>query len=135
MKLGTFGFVLVLSLVSCQESRLFAPVYPDRVWVATEPIQCLGNPWEQAWLTSHDGRYPKDHSKPGLEPEEIEIIQDYYKRQGVTVFRVTTRAKYEVVCAACMCPEGYSLYLEVRDQDLEKMLSFGYREESPKGPR
>ena len=133
MKLWTFGLVLFVGVVSCQESRLLAPIHPDRVWVATEPIQCLGNPWEQDWLASHDGQYPKDYSKPGLEPEEIAIIRDYYERQGVTVFRVTTRGKYEVVCAACSCPEGYSLYLEVQDEDLEEMLSFGYREELPKG--
>jgi hypothetical protein len=132
MKQSTIGFALILSLVSCQQTVL-APIQPGRVWVAAEPVQCLGNAWEQDWMTSHDGPYPKDHSRPGLEPEEVAILRDYYERQGVTVFRVTTRAKYAVVCEACSCAEGYTLYLQVRDQDLEKMLSLGYREESPNG--
>ncbi len=127
---------LALYLVSCQQPQILAPGLPDlgRAWVATEPIQCLGNPWERDWLASHDGdygSYPKDPTKPGLEPAEVEIIRDYYRRQGVVVFEAATKGRYEVVCAACSCPEGYTLYLEVRRQDVERMTSFGYRQESP----
>ena len=45
-----------------------------QTWVAIEPIQCLGNPWEQDWLDNNNGEYdayPKDPTTPGLEPEEL----------------------------------------------------------------
>jgi len=103
-------------------------------WVAMEPIQCLGNPWEQDWLQHNNGdygSYPKDPTTPGLEPEELEIIQDYYERQGVTVSDGMNVPKYEEVCLACSCPEGHTLYLLVPDQDVETMVALGYRVESP----
>jgi len=49
----------------------------------------------------------------------------------VKVFEAETARKYDVVCAACSCPEGHTLYLLVRDEDLQRMIAVGYREESP----
>jgi hypothetical protein len=124
----------LLCVMSCISEETLSPV-PERVWVATEPIQCLGNPWERDWLESHDwdySGYPKDPSTPGLEPEEIEIIQDYYARHGVEVSEAETAPKFHVVCLACCCPEGHTLYLLVRDEDVEQMIEFGYRKEDPK---
>jgi len=103
-------------------------------WVAIEPVQCLGNPWEQDWLEKHGWdyhSYPKNPARPGLEPEEFEIIQDYYDRGGVAVFEGRTAPKYDNVCLACSCPEGHTLYLLVRDQDVEAMVGWGYRVEQP----
>ena len=123
----------VLCVMSCNREDSTSP-NPDQVWVATEPIQCLGNPWERDWLESHNGDYsgyPKDPATPGLEPEEFEIIRDYYGRQGVTVFEADTAQKYDVVCAACSCPEGHTLYLLVQGEDVQQMIEFGYREEPP----
>jgi hypothetical protein len=94
----------------------------------------LLNPWERDWLESHNwdhSAYPKDPTTPGLEPEELAIIRDYYDRLGVTVFDATTAQKYEIVCAACSCPEGHTLYLLVRGEDVEQMVEVGYRVESP----
>jgi len=108
---------------------------PDQLWVAMEPIQCLGNPWERDWLESHNwdySGYPKDPTTPGLEPEEFAIIQDFYDRLGVTVFEAETAPKNEAVCLACSCPEGHTLYLFVAAEDVQKMMEFGYRVESPK---
>jgi len=135
MRLG-IAFASLLTVVACQQHEILVPRPPSlqRTWVAIEPIQCLGNPWERDWLESHGGdyaSYPKDPTTPGLEPKEVEIIKDFYRRRGVVVFRAETRPKYEVVCAACSCPEGHTLYLQVRLEDLETMLSYGYREESP----
>jgi hypothetical protein len=133
-------FIALFGLVSCQVSdsadpppNILTPI-PDPVWVATEPIQCLGNPWEQAWLEANDWNYyayPKDPTKPGLEPEEVKIITDYYAQQDVIISEALGTPRFEGVCAACSCPEGHTLYLEVRAEDVEKMLSLGYREEAP----
>lgn len=130
-----FAIASALFLASCQQGHVLSPALPgpgfelappERAWVAIEPIQCLGNPWEQDWLASHHGdygSYPRDNP--------FQIIKDYYRRQGVVVYEAATQARYEVVCLACSCPEGYTLYLEVRRQDVPAMLALGYREESP----
>jgi len=105
-----------------------------QTWVAIEPIQCLGNPWEQDWLDNNNGEYdayPKDPTTPGLEPEELEIIKDYYQRQGVEVSDGLNAPKFENVCLACSCPEGHTLFLQVREEDVATMVSLGYRLESP----
>ncbi|MEE9270920.1 MAG: hypothetical protein V3V49_11745 [Candidatus Krumholzibacteria bacterium] len=130
----------LLFAAGCKNDRRLGPRFPDpsldpnRVWVAIEPIQCLGNPWEQDWLKSNEdsySAYPKDPTRQGLTPEEFEIIKDFYSRQGVVVFEGETRPKYDNVCLACSCPEGHTLYLWVRAGDVETMISFGYRVESP----
>jgi len=103
-------------------------------WVAVEPTQCLTNAWEEDWLARNGDNYagyPKDYGTPGLGPEEIAIIEDYYSRQGVVVSRTDTTQKYEVVCLACSCPEGHTLFLRVRTQDVDTMIGFGYRVEAP----
>lgn len=127
-------------LLGCdgESGPISKPVFVDQAqtgtWVAIEPRQCLTNPWEQDWLAQHDGdyaRYPKDHATPGLEPEEFAIIVDYYARQGVEVFAGATAPKYEVICLMCSCPEGHTMFLQVRVSDVETMISFGYRVETP----
>lgn len=97
-------------------------------------MQCLGNPWEQDWLERNDwdyDAYPRDPTRFGLEPQEFEIIQDYYDSEGVVVFDGQTAPKYNNVCLACSCPEGHTLYLLVREQDVAVMVGWGYRVESP----
>jgi hypothetical protein len=129
-----------LFTAGCKNDRRLGPRFPDpsldpnRVWVAIEPIQCLGNPWERDWLKSGGeySAYPKDTTRHELTPEEFEIIRDFYSRQGVVVFKGETRPKYDNVCLACSCPEGRTLYLWVRAEDVETMISFGYRIESPR---
>jgi hypothetical protein len=108
-------------------------VVTQQTWVAIEPIQCLGNPWEQDWLDNGGDYqdYPKDPTTPALEQAELEIIKDYYQRQGVEVSDGLNEPKYDNVCLACSCPEGQTLYLQVREEDIPTMLSLGYRLESP----
>jgi len=137
MKLRAFVAATVLGLASCQQAHVLVPSLPDpgitqapveRAWVAIEPIQCLGNPWERDWLASHQGDYA---SYPRNKPAEFQIIKDYYRRQGVVVYQAATRDRYQAVCLACSCPEGFTLYLEVRRPDVRTMIGLGYREESP----
>jgi len=99
-----------------------------QTWVATTPIQCLRNDWEKDWL-SHPGHeygdYPRDFSR------QLEIIRDYYDAQGVDVRDGTIEDWNTAVCAACTCAAGYTLYLLVPDDDVDKMLALGYRREAP----
>lgn len=126
--------VLVLltavALPSCIDGGggLLAP--EPRTWVATEPIQCLGNPWEQDWLRDHGndyGAYPRDADS------QKAIIVEYYALFGVDVARVLSVPKFEVVCLACSCPRGDTLFLLVDRDDEDVMLALGFRKESP-GP-
>ncbi len=105
-----------------------------RAWVATEPVQCLTNPWEADWVKKHPGEiYPRDASWPRqLTYAEIEIITDYYDRVDVTVFETSTVSRAPMVCVSCNCEEGYTLYLLVRESDVETMETLGYRREAPK---
>ena len=132
-------YIIVLALSAACMTSCITEIHVNptgvHVWVATEPIQCLNNPWERDWLESNDwdySRYPKDPSTPGLEPEEFEIIQNYYDRQGVEVSEAETNPRFDAVCLTCSCPEGHTLYLFVRAEDVEQMIEFGYRKEAPK---
>jgi hypothetical protein len=127
------GFILILlaggllSFAACKTTDVSAPT--GKAWMATEPIQCLGNSWERDWLESHDGdygSYPRDREAQG------EIIKEYFVRQGVDVFDITTRQKYDIVCTACSCPEGHTLYILVGKDDTEIMAEFGFRVEPPR---
>lgn len=131
-----FGVVLAFCFVCLTSCRTEDSTRSDPagVWMAIEPIQCLGNPWERDWLESHGGdysAYPKDPTTPGLEPEEFTIIQEFYDRAGVTVIDAETKQKYDAVCLACSCPEGHTLYLLVSPEGVQTMIGFGYRLEAP----
>jgi hypothetical protein len=106
-----------------------------RAWVATEPVQCLTNPWEADWVQDHPGEtYPRDlNSWPRrLTDEEVAIITDYYAELGVTVYGADTREKARTICAACNCEEGFTLFLLVGESDVETMIGLGYRRAAPK---
>ena len=120
---------VAIVLLVLSEDRGFLPDVEDKTWVQTDPTQCMTNPWEEDWLESNNydySSYPKDVHTPGLEQEEVEIIKSYYQRQGITVFDVKSKQTHEVVCAACFCPEGYTLYLLISDSDVPTMLQWGY---------
>ena len=94
--------------------------------MATEPIQCLGNAWEKDWLDDHGGdhdAYPREDRVA-----QSQIIRTYYQDLGVTVFLVRFQEHDDrAVCLACSCSAGYTLYLLVRDGDVETMRQQGYR--------
>lgn len=102
---------------------------PEEEWVAMEPVQCLGNPWERDWIERHGNdpqRYPRDRDSVNR------IIADYYGRLGVEVRAVVSLPRYDVVCLACSCPRGDTLYLLV--DDARPMLDLGFRREFPGWP-
>ena len=100
----------------------------DRTWVATVPVQCLGNPWERAWSSAHPGGFG---SYPSDSAARAQIIIDYYRGEGVEVRDLRLRYWAGGVCYACSCPAGYTLYLLVDDDDVAEMIARGYRKESP----
>jgi hypothetical protein len=140
-RLAAPSAALVILLAGCDsdDSSPHGPGPITRIqapsWMAIEPTQCLTNPWEEDWLAQPGNTYvdyPKDYATPGLDPGEIAIIKDYYLRHGVVVVETATTMRFEVVCLACSCPEGHTMYLLVRARDVATMLSLGYRRESPR---
>ncbi len=107
------------------------PLEKGRVWVEIDPIQCMGNHWERAWLEENEGKdYPVSTDPDELvSKEEAKIINDYYqKNEGIKVFKVEAPGPAKATCAACSCAKGYMLYLQVSEDDLKKMLELGFRE-------
>ena len=103
----------------------------QRVWVAIEPIQCLGNSWERDWLAIHDGDYegyPRDLAG------QFEVIKAYYEDLGVKVRAIASRQKYLIVCCACSCHRGDTLYILIRARDVDEMEQEGFRRERPRMP-
>ncbi|MBN1275353.1 hypothetical protein JXA12_03605 [Candidatus Woesearchaeota archaeon] len=125
-------FTLLLGMIlmaGCVNQGLDLPNEDGKTWVQIDPVQCLGNPWEVDWIGSHDddhSAYPGDVHTSELEQEEVQIIKGYYQEQGVTIFDVRSEWTHEVVCEACSCPQGYTLYLLVSDSDVDKMRELGY---------
>jgi hypothetical protein len=101
------------------------------VWMAIDPIQCLGNPWERDWLANHDGDYagyPRDLAG------QFEVIKSYYEDLGVDIRGMASRRKYSIVCCACQCARGDAVYVCVGTEVIETMKAEGFRLESPRMP-
>lgn len=95
------------------------------IWVYIDPIQCLGNPWERAWLGNHDyDEYPRD------EEQRLKIFSDFFEAQGVTIYELYTTIWAEVVCGACSCPTGERIHCLIDEDYLSIMLKWGFREEA-----
>src|SRR3989344_2377089 len=108
-----FGLIL---LASCIKQGIDLPKENEKTWIVIDPTQCLSNHWEGYWIKSHDNNYsvyPRDVHTSELEQEEIQIIKNYYQKQGITIFDVKSEWTHEIVCEACSCPQGYTLYLLV----------------------
>jgi hypothetical protein len=114
MKKFAFITIAVLLLVSCNQD-------PERELVFIDPVQCLGNPWDAAWLETHDyDEYPRTESG------RLEIFTDYYETQSIKMYDVYSALIYDAVCAACSCPTGYRNYCMVEAGDVVFLLESGF---------
>jgi hypothetical protein len=124
--------LLAIAAISsaCNGSKQAAAEEGPSVWMETDPIQCLGNPWEEDWLSKQGreyGDYPIGNPRI-VEKEEMEIIMDYFKGKGVTVYEVSSKPYPEdmAVCDACTCPAGYTLYLRVPEKQSSILEDFRF---------
>ena len=104
------------------------PRHGQKVWVAIEPIQCLGNLWERDWLAKHDQDYS---GYPRAREGELAVIKAYFEGKGISVHALASRPKYAIVCCACSCGRGDTLYLLVNARDVLWMEDMGFRREAP----
>lgn len=141
MNKGFSGIFLALLVIAAAVGAYFVFYKSEpaqaQTWVEIDPIQCLGNPWEQDWLSYNNGdssKYPRDAGTPGIDPGEIQIIKNYYSaKEQIAVYDVRAVSFEEkagepvAVCQACSCPQGYTLYLLVSNADLAAMQELGYK--------
>ena len=115
-------FLFALILITTLNQGCFSDM--DEVWVVTDPVQCLGNPWEIDWLEKHE----KDNSAwSELSPEEkVDVFVEYYSEFGIEIKSVQKSFLEEDVCAACSCPRGDRFHCLIDKQDLDEMLELGF---------
>lgn len=92
----------------------------QKTWVEIDPIQCLGNPWEQDWLKSHNDDY-------STYPHGGETIKDYYKKYGVIIYDVKSEKTHDFVCEGCNCPIGNTLYFLIPNSAISQMTELGFK--------
>ncbi len=106
----------------------------DGVWLSINPVQCLTNPWESDWI-GQDGndfaKYPRGDILV-IENAEKQIITDYYATQGITIIDIFSQTFEEkfgepmAICAACSCAQGYILYININQSDVDKLEALGF---------
>lgn len=97
-----------------------------KIWVYINPIQCLSNPWERAWLTEHDDDYD---AYPRDEENRMHIFREFFEEQGVTFHEVKVTTWAEEVCGACSCPTGERIHCLIDESDLEILKGWDFQEE------
>ncbi|MBN2146149.1 MAG: hypothetical protein JW726_02130 [Anaerolineales bacterium] len=109
-------------------------------WLETDPQQCASNPWEQEWVglnvEERCQAYSECSGMDGLQwatcAEDV-LVRGFYALEGVEVYE-TRRVDFEdkfgqaiAICEGCACPAGYTLYVQVDDGDVSRMLELGFR--------
>lgn len=98
----------------------------EKIWIYINPIQCLSNSWERAWLTEHDDDYD---AYPRDEESRMRIFREFFKAKGVTIHEVKVTIWAEEVCGACSCPTGERIHCLIDEDDLLVMKDWGFQEE------
>ncbi len=120
------AIVLLISVLYFTPQQEDSQLYdkPGRTWMQADMIQCLGNPWERNWLEieiKESSDYPKWNVR------QFSIIMNYYAQLDIKIHDIKTERTQEIVCQACSCPTGETLYLLVYDAEVEKMHGLGYK--------
>jgi hypothetical protein len=135
---GLVPFVALLFFVGCRvhyaepsrpsDEKEISFDDPRGVWVAIRPNQCASEPWRDEWRERHDN----DMHGYSYGAKEIPVIQDYHRRQGIRIFDAATRPPdvYEPR-AACNARANYMALLLVHEDDVERMIEFGFHRAGP----
>ena len=99
----------------------------DQSWVMIDPIQCMGNPWEQAWLEENNN--DRDLWLEMEEQAKLDVFEEYYESKGVMIYEIRISLPYENTCAACNCPRGDRFHCRVDEDDVNQMLGWGFESE------
>lgn len=96
----------------------------DRQWVTIDPIQCMGNPWEQAWLEENNDDYQLWAAMDDL--EKLNVFKQYYENLGIVIHRLRQSTPYEATCLACSCLRGDRIHCYINEDDTQQMLKLGF---------
>ena len=125
--------ILLLMLASCKPSE----EKPVDAWLKINPVQCGQNPWQQYWLESNKDRFQDDKSLndafKGV--AETDLVQSFYKSQGIVINSLRFRRTTAIVCESCDCPRGDTLFVLVNVDDADKMKSIGFQDITPNDKR
>lgn len=89
------------------------------VWIMINPIQCGFNPWEKMKL---EIPLPEDRAAA-----EEKLVRTYMSNMEVKVRKYTVKQTMENTCAACSCPRGDTMWLEVDKDGHEAALDAGWK--------
>ncbi len=96
-------------------------------WVILDPIQCMGNPWEQAWLEENNYEYELWWEM--TEQEKLDVFEKYYEDQGIVIYEIKRTSPYNVVCDGCSCPRGDRIHCNIDEDDVDQMMEWGFERE------
>lgn len=95
---------MMLILSSCTLNQ-------DKESLFIDPIQCLGNEWDD-YPSTEDGR--------------LKIFIDYYESLDIIMVDTYSEWVWDAVCHACSCPTGERYYCTVNESDVEFLLDSGF---------
>ena len=111
--------VAVLVYLNYRSPSVFLPEVSEKAWVQIDPRQCNMNPWQEVVA---DRPLPLDDDS---------LIRSYYMSQGEEIFDIKRKQGQEVVCMACTCPTGETVYALVLESDVDAMVAFGFELSDP----
>lgn len=119
MKYLIFSIILILGLFSqaCKEDE-------NRQWVTIDPIQCMGNSWEQDWLEKNNGDY--DLYSTFNNNNRLQIFKQYFENLGIEIYKIEQTYPYDATCDACICPRGDRIHCFINENDVDQMISYGF---------
>ena len=120
MKYLIFTVIIFLGIFSqgCEEDA-------NRQWVTIDPIQCMGNSWEQDWLENNNGDFELYSTLTNS--QKLQIFEQYYKNLGIEVYKLEQTFPYTATCTACTCPRGDRIHCYINENDIDQVLSLGFK--------
>ena len=112
---------LFLIITSCEK------ITDERVWVAVDPVQCMGNAWEKDWLEENNDDY--ELWRTFTIGDELDIIEKYYEELGIIIYDIKQENVYDITCEACGCPRGDRISCFINKSDVGQMLEWGFIQE------
>ena len=96
----------------------------DSKWVTIDPIQCMGNPWEQAWLQENNNSH--DLWTEMGDQDKLDVFEEFYNNKGIVIYNIKCTEPHEDTCAACSCPRGDRIHCHIHEDDVDQMLEWGF---------
>ena len=57
----------------------------------------------------------------------LQIFEQYFENLGILIYKLEQSYPYVATCDACNCPRGDRIHCYISENDIDQMLSFGFR--------